>query len=92
MIDHWTKSKTGTCSRSSDVTVAGLAAKAGDQRFEKYGLAAKINRSFPVYMGCAIGMGLTLDALSRYDEAVESFSESLRLRGCLLYTSDAADE
>jgi len=27
------------------------------------------------------GMGLTLDALSRYDEAVESFSESLRLRG-----------
>ncbi len=34
-------------------------AKAGDERFEKYGMAAKISRSFPVYMGCAIAMGIT---------------------------------
>jgi len=34
-------------------------AKAGDERYEKYGIAAKISRSFPVYMGCAIAMGIT---------------------------------
>ena len=34
-------------------------AKAGEARFEKYGMAARISRSFPVYMGCAIAMGIT---------------------------------
>jgi hypothetical protein len=38
-------------------------AKAGDERFEKYGMAARISRSFPVYMGCAVAMGVTLGLL-----------------------------
>ena len=37
--------------------------KAGDERFAKYGLAARISRSFPVYFACAVAMGVTLGLL-----------------------------
>lgn len=38
-------------------------AKAGGAAREKYGFAAKIGRSFPLYLLCAVGMGLTLGLL-----------------------------
>lgn len=38
-------------------------AKAGDKADEKYGFAAKIGRSFPLYLIIAVGMGLTLGLL-----------------------------
>ncbi len=37
--------------------------KAGDEAKAKYGLAAKIGKSFPIYVMCAVGMGLTLGLL-----------------------------
>lgn len=38
-------------------------AKAGETAEQRYGFAAKIGRSFPLYVVCAVGMGLTLGLL-----------------------------